>query len=150
MAGPLALVAPPTWPFWARVGAGIAQGVRGLMTQAPAAGAAAGTIGIATIPGSTPIQQAQTGAQARDQAGTDTCVTNTCGPNDPCKGLRDQLAAHRQKLADYTKNPYAHDNKGFLGQGRDEVIIASRIASLQRQITNFEKQLKQCEANYGT
>lgn len=78
MAGLLALVAPPTWPFWARVGAGIAQVVRGLMTQAPAAGAAAGTIGIATIPGSTPIQQAQTGAQARDQAGTDTCTTQKC------------------------------------------------------------------------
>lgn len=78
MAGLLALVAPPTWPFWARVGAGIAQVVRGLMTQAPAAGAAAGTIGIATFPGSTPIQQAQTGAQARDQAGTDTCTTQEC------------------------------------------------------------------------
>jgi hypothetical protein len=29
-------------------------------------------------------------------------------------GLRRQIAAHRQKLAEYLKNPGAFDNKGFL------------------------------------
>jgi hypothetical protein len=153
MAGPAApvyvLVGPPSWPYWAAAGRMVAAGVRSLMTQAPAAAGAGAAIGVASLPGSTPIEQAQTGAQARDQAGTDTCVTKDCDGRDPCKGLRDQLQQHRQKLRDYQTNPYAHDNKGFLGQGRDEQIIASRIASLERQIRNFEEQLKKCEEANG-
>jgi hypothetical protein len=74
----------------------------------------------------------------------DTCVGD-CGGSDPCAGLRKQLDDHRRKLEHYIKNPYAHDNKGFLGQGRDEIVIAARIRSLQHQISNFEKQLKACE-----
>jgi hypothetical protein len=51
------------------------------MTQAPAAATAGAAIGVASLPGSTPIQQAQTGAQARDQAGADTCTTKECKEN---------------------------------------------------------------------
>jgi hypothetical protein len=71
---------------------------------------------------------------------------NNC---DPCKGLRDQLKAHEQKLKDYIANPSAFDHLGFLGQGRDEAVIAGRIRSLQKQIDNFRKQLAECEIKHG-
>jgi RHS repeat-associated protein len=71
---------------------------------------------------------------------------NNC---DPCKGLRDQLAKHEQKLKDYMANPSAFDNLGFLGQGRDEAVIAGRIRSLQKQIDNFRKLLAECEVKHG-
>ena len=75
--------------------------------------------------------------------------SKSCPPNDPCKGLRDQLRKHEQKLREYINNPYGHDNRGFLGQGRDAQIINSRIRSLQRQIENFRKQLAECERLHG-
>jgi hypothetical protein len=49
-----------------------------------------------------------------------TIPDSTCPPNDPCKGLRDQLRKHEQKLRDYQANPNAHDNLGILGQGYDQ------------------------------
>ena len=71
---------------------------------------------------------------------------NNC---DPCKGLRDQLAAHERKLRDYIANPQAHDNLGFLGRGRDAQVIAGRIRKLQNQIENFRKLLRECEIKHG-
>ena len=75
---------------------------------------------------------------------------------DPCKGLREQLNEHKRKLEEYIANPLASDNKGFLQAALDkgnldlyDKIVASRIASLQWQIANFEMQLKQCESLYG-
>jgi hypothetical protein len=60
-------------------------------------------------------------------------------------GLRRQIQLHRQKLANYRRNPDAFDNKGFLKnaspQRRDQ-IIKTRIRSLEHQIRNFEKQLE--------
>jgi hypothetical protein len=80
-------------------------------------------------------------------------VSTPSDPNnggcDPCKGLRDQLQAHKQKLQEYMANPSAYDNKGFLGQGRDEAVIAGRIRSLQNQIDNFQKLLDECEIKHG-
>lgn len=67
---------------------------------------------------------------------------------DPCKGLRDQLAAHRKKLADYLADPYSSDNKGFLGKlgaDIDQKIIDGRIRNLEHQIANFARQLLLCE-----
>ena len=72
-----------------------------------------------------------------------------CDNNDPCKGLRDILKEHEQRLRDYIASPHAHDNKGFLGKGRDEIVIAGRIRSLQRQIENFRKLLEECEKTHG-
>jgi hypothetical protein len=72
-----------------------------------------------------------------------------CPPGDPCKGLREQLRAHEQKLRDYMSNQQAHDNRGILGGGRDEVIIAGRIRKLQGQIENFRKLLEECEFKNG-
>ncbi|WP_161795339.1 RHS repeat-associated core domain-containing protein [Xanthomonas sp. GPE 39] len=69
---------------------------------------------------------------------------------DPCKGLRDQLRMHQQKLREYIANPKMYDNLGFLGKGYDELIIPARIRSLERQIANFKKQLEECEARYGS
>ena len=78
------------------------------------------------------------------------------GDNDPCKGLRRQLAEHEDKLKNYIGNPFAGDNRGFLAaasaKGDEELvqkIIAGRIASLQRQIANFRKQLEECERRHG-
>jgi hypothetical protein len=97
------------------------------------------------------MSNAQDDAKANADSGTTaaTCATGNCGGSDPCAGLRKQLNDHKRKLEDFIKNPYAHDNKGFLGQGRDEVVIAARIRKLQGQISNFEKQLKACEEKNG-
>jgi RHS repeat-associated protein len=77
--------------------------------------------------------------------GSDTAAPNPNDPNDCCKGIRQQLKEHEQKLADYKANPAAHDNKGFLGKGRDAKVIAGRIKNLENQIENFRKQLEACE-----
>ena len=78
------------------------------------------------------------------------------GDNDPCKGLRDQLRKHEEKLRQYMANPMGMDNKGFLAdaltmgdQDLYNKIYATRIASLQRQIANFRKQLEECERRNG-
>ena len=135
MAGLLALVAPPTWPFWARVGAGIAQVVRGLMTQAPAAGVGA-AVGVASLPGSTPIQQAQTGAQARDQAGTDTCTTQKCA----CKRdlyIRSSMSPHAaQHILDAQRAGYpstlTYEPLGAQARGRAAVRGTPTLKSMDR------------------
>jgi hypothetical protein len=92
---------------------------------------------------------AMTGASEESEKGEDavapTTCTGDCGGRDPCAGLRKQLNDHKKKLDDYIKSPTDHDNKKFLGKGRDEVVIAARIASLQHQINNFAAQLKKCE-----
>jgi hypothetical protein len=78
------------------------------------------------------------------------------GNQDPCKGLRDQLRLHEQKLADYIANPSASDNLGILAaayasgdMSRYQGIISGRIANLTWQIENFRKQLEACEKANG-
>ncbi len=71
--------------------------------------------------------------------------------DDPCKGLRDILEEHHKRLADYKNNPSNFDNKGILGHSpeRDASIIRGRIANLESQIADFERQLRECEAKNG-
>lgn len=90
---------------------------------------------------------------SQGQSGINSCPP---GPQDPCKGLRDQLRDHERKLREYIANPLGMDNKGFLAAAlaKDDMnlynkIYASRIASLQWQIENFRKQLQACESKYG-
>lgn len=99
-----------------------------------------------TIPGDTP-QDATTKGEA--------CPPKP-GNQDPCKGLREQLAAHEAKLAQYLNDPLSMDNKGFLngaiGKGNIDLfwkIRAERIKELKSQIENFSKQLEECERRYG-
>jgi len=75
--------------------------------------------------------------------------SNDC---DPCKGLREQLKKHQEKLSNYINDPYAYDNKGFLKNnpsGRHPQIIKRRVSKLLRQISNFRKQLEECERKHG-
>jgi RHS repeat-associated protein len=117
--------------------AGLAEAA-GLGPEDPFADVAAAIAIVATI------------ATASDSpAPSASAAGNGCGPNDPCKGLRDQLAAHQQKLQDYISNPSAYDNNGFLGQGRDAAVVSGRVRSLQKQIDNFRKLLAECEAQHG-
>ena len=61
------------------------------------------------------------------------------------KGLENQVKKHEQKLADYTKNPDAHDNNGFLKNAtpeRRQKIIQARIYELKRQIEVYKKQIR--------
>jgi len=81
----------------------------------------------------------------------DTLIFSTSGDeeqadSDPCKGLREQLAAHEKKLQDYINDPHGSDNQGFLGQGRDKQVIEGRIRNLIIQIENFRKLLAECES----
>jgi RHS repeat-associated protein len=80
--------------------------------------------------------------------GKSTCPSPR-GPKDPCKGLRNQLADHQQRLQDYASDPYGNDNKSILGKGRDFEIIAGRVKSLIKQINDLKKQLEECERENG-
>jgi len=71
---------------------------------------------------------------------------NNC---DPCKGLRNKLEEHREKLKNYIADPSAYDNKGKLGKGYDDKIISGRIKKLQIDIENFEKEVAKCEYKNG-
>jgi len=72
------------------------------------------------------------------------------GGCDPCKGLRDQLLKHQQKLDQYIANSSGYDNLGLLGRGYDSQVIAGRIRSPQNQIDNFRRQLEECERKSGS
>ena len=95
-------------------------------------------------------KQAAARAVARLALATAVATTTSFnpGPKDPCKGLRDQLNAHIQKLVDYIHDPDAHDNLDLLKNRPDlrEKLIDGRIRSLQKQIDNFRRQLQACEA----
>jgi RHS repeat-associated protein len=83
------------------------------------------------------------------QGSESQCTSPEPDDKDPCKGLKEILAEHEQKLADYIKDPHAQDHKGLLGQGYDESVINGRINNLQNQISNFKKLLAECESKNG-
>lgn len=60
--------------------------------------------------------------------------------------LKDQIAKHQQKLADYSANPEKFDNKGFLANAPNDVvrqqIIQSRINHLRHEIKTFENNIQ--------
>jgi hypothetical protein len=71
-------------------------------------------------------------------------VPNAGNAASTTTGLQRQLQLHQDKLVDYARNPYAHDNKGFLRnspESRHAKIIAGRVRNLVQQIRNFEKQI---------
>ncbi|HTF97059.1 MAG TPA: RHS repeat-associated core domain-containing protein, partial [Cellvibrio sp.] len=93
-------------------------------------------------------------------AGGSTGWENSCPPNpgnqDPCKGLRKELAMHIAKLQQYISDPLSMDNKGSLtnafrsgNTARAQHIINRRIDRLQGQIDNFKRMLAECEARHG-
>jgi RHS repeat-associated protein len=62
------------------------------------------------------------------------------------QSLEKRIVEHRAKLESFRNNPDAFDNKGFLANApsqeiRDD-IIQGRIRHLEREIGNFEKQIK--------
>lgn len=95
---------------------------------------------------------ADAGEESEMSTPTQSPSGSDCPPNDPCKGLRDQLAKHQAKLEAYKSNPYANDNKGFLANNppsRHHQIISGRIRNLQRQIENYKRLLEECERKHG-
>ena len=68
----------------------------------------------------------------------------TASQKKAIRSLNKQIAEHRNKLKAYKANPDAFDNKGFLRNAKTpearRKIIEGRIRSLERQISNFEKQ----------
>ncbi|HEY2495483.1 MAG TPA: RHS repeat-associated core domain-containing protein [Candidatus Angelobacter sp.] len=71
------------------------------------------------------------------------------GGNDPCKGFRNILQEHQDKLGRYASNPYVEDNLGILGRGYDGRIIAGRVKGLVHDILLYQKQLEECERKNG-
>jgi hypothetical protein len=61
------------------------------------------------------------------------------------RSLEKRIQEHEQKLSDYMKDPYAHDNKGHLRNAKDPVlrekIYEERIDSLKHQIENFKGEI---------
>jgi len=85
-------------------------------------------------------------ALSGDPGGNDDC-------RDPCKGLREQLKAHQDKLKQYINDPFSMDNKGFLQNAppeRLERIFKGRVNNLLGQIENFKRQLEECERKNGS
>jgi hypothetical protein len=60
--------------------------------------------------------------------------------------LKEQIAKHETKLAEYIKDPYRFDNKGFLKNApNDEVrqnIIRTRIKHLKQEIETFKENIQ--------
>lgn len=69
--------------------------------------------------------------------------------NQTREGPYFELAAHQEKLVAYASNPYANDNKAFLGHGCDGQIIAGRVKKLVNQILNLQKLLEEWERRNG-
>jgi RHS repeat-associated protein len=87
---------------------------------------------------------------------TPSSAGSSCPPQDPCKGLRDQLRQHEQKLSSYLQNPLLNDNTGILGAAtllgnteRAQSIYVGRLRELSKQIANFKRLLAECEAKNG-
>lgn len=66
------------------------------------------------------------------------------------------MAAHEERYRDYVANPSAGDNTGILDavyrsgdMDRYTNIINSRLRNLDKQISDFRKQLQECERHYG-
>ena len=88
-----------------------------------------------------------------------TAISNAfCSPGDqdPCKGLRDILKDHEDKLQNYLNDPLGSDNKGILSMAylanngaMAMSIYEGRIRNLKNQIANFKKQLEECERMNG-
>lgn len=104
---------------------------------------------------STLLSEAYNGIKITIEAVKDFCADVANG-KDPCKGLRDQLRAHEEKIRRYRLHPLESDNKGFLAAALAkndldlfDKIYLSRIASLQGQIANFKKLLEECERRNG-
>ena len=88
--------------------------------------------------------------------GGDKACPPSPGNQDPCKGLREQLAADEEKYRQYMANPSAGDNTGALAAAnksgnmtRYTNIINGRLRSLDGQIQEFRRQLEQCERTHG-
>jgi hypothetical protein len=114
-------------------------GVKGTMSAIANNGSGSSSDGGSSVPISTPCPD-----------------TNTCSAKDPCKGLRDILKEHEDKLRNYINDPLGNDNRGILGAAYlanngaiAQSIYDGRIAELQKQIRNFKKQLEECEQANG-
>jgi hypothetical protein len=66
------------------------------------------------------------------------------------------LTSHEKKYRDYISNPSAFDNNGILeaayrsgDMSRYSSIISGRLKNLDKQISDFRKQLDECERVYG-
>ena len=80
---------------------------------------------------------------------------NNC---DPCKGLRDQLQKHEQRLRDYLNDPLHADmmSRGYIWMdmlfrngANVESIIQGRIRELQKQIATFKRDYEECMRKHG-
>ncbi|WP_434058078.1 RHS repeat domain-containing protein [Acinetobacter thutiue] len=135
----LGLFVDTTGAFTKGASAVIQQGARvGIMCAAPAVAVGVGLLGVSTSAGScetAPIE----------------CPDN--GGKDPCKGLRNILRIHEEKLREYISNPDKYDNKGFLKNAPNQEvrrrIIDGRIKHLLQEIKTFKEQLEECERLHG-
>ena len=120
-----------------------------------------GAVGAAVpVPGGTVIGSMAGGYAGKRVGGAiGSAIGDFCSPGDPdpCKGLRDQLNAHENKLKEYLNNPLGpSDNTNILNWAvlanngtAASSIYEGRIRNLQNQIANFKLQLEECERKNG-
>jgi RHS repeat-associated protein len=70
------------------------------------------------------------------------------------RGLEEQLKLHKQKLAQFQRDPFSMDNKGYLRNNitnpeRLNDIIKSRNQNLINQINNFQRQIDSLKKGGG-
>ena len=135
--------------FAGSVGGFIAGGGGGALLAVATGGTATPAVPIAAFAGAAAGSAA---GLAAGRALTDRFFSEAAdGPagGGRSSGLREQLADHEKKLADYIRNPDANDNLGFLQNATSEAqrqrIIQGRIRNLENQINNFKKQIEQAE-----
>lgn len=69
------------------------------------------------------------------------------------QSLREQVRLHKEKLADYRRNPDAFDNQGHLKNAPNNMvrqrIIDGRIKHLEKEIKTFEKNINEIKNGKG-
>jgi hypothetical protein len=90
---------------------------------------------------------------------TPTTITGNPDPNDPCnnwqkkvRSLRKCAQEYAQKLGEYSRDPFAFDNRGILQDAdplRQQGIVQGRQNYLQQEIDNFNAQADELEERCG-
>ncbi|WP_338263266.1 RHS repeat-associated core domain-containing protein [Corallococcus caeni] len=126
-------------------GAGIV--VEGISVSAVAAGAGAAVAAVANAEGAKNAlqmaNQAGGGRKSSPNATKQVGQQTSLSPEKSIESLRDRMAEHEKKLADYRANPDAFDNEGFLKNAPSpevrQKIIDGRIKHLGDEIRAFAK-----------
>ncbi len=109
-----------------------------------------GAIARAIIGGATKTVVKQTTKQVVKESVKQTTKQTTKQAQKSVRSIQKQIAKHKQKLADYKKNPDKHDHQGRLRNVSSEIRqkrIQGRINKLEKEINKFENEIEKKKRN---